>query len=62
MSDSLSPHIEPFTAEHGRYHLVLGTIQHLADGFGGAHGPAEGPLWWKEGGYLSSAISTTTSG
>ena len=27
-------------------------IQDLADGFGGAHGPAEGPLWWKEGGYL----------
>jgi sugar lactone lactonase YvrE len=27
-------------------------IQHLADGFGGAQGPAEGPLWWKEGGYL----------
>jgi gluconolactonase len=27
-------------------------IQHLADGFGGALGPAEGPLWWKEGGYL----------
>ena len=27
-------------------------IQHLADGFGGPQGPAEGPLWWKEGGYL----------
>ena len=27
-------------------------IHHLADGFGGAHGPAEGPLWWKEGHYL----------
>jgi gluconolactonase len=27
-------------------------IRDLADGFGGAHGPAEGPLWWKEGGYL----------
>ena len=27
-------------------------IQDLADGFGGPHGPAEGPLWWKEGGYL----------
>jgi gluconolactonase len=24
----------------------------LASGFGGDHGPAEGPLWWKEGGYL----------
>ncbi len=27
-------------------------IQELADGFGGERGPAEGPLWWKEGGYL----------
>src|SRR2546429_3440808 len=27
-------------------------IQHLAEGFGGALGPAEGPLWWKEGHYL----------
>ena len=38
---------------------VLGTIidlsepiQDLADGFGGPQGPAEGPLWWAEGGYL----------
>jgi hypothetical protein len=27
-------------------------IQELASGFGGSLGPAEGPLWWKEGGYL----------
>src|SRR2546423_4620311 len=27
-------------------------IQHLAEGFGGALGPAEGPLWWQEGRYL----------
>src|SRR5690349_15787343 len=27
-------------------------IQELASGFGGELGPAEGPLWWKEGGYL----------
>jgi gluconolactonase len=27
-------------------------IQELATGFGGVQGPAEGPLWWKEGGYL----------
>jgi gluconolactonase len=27
-------------------------ITELADGFGGALGPAEGPVWWKEGGYL----------
>jgi len=28
------------------------SIIDLADGFGGDQGPAEGPLWWKEGGYL----------
>ena len=27
-------------------------IKELASGFGGTLGPAEGPLWWKEGGYL----------
>ena len=28
------------------------TIHDLADGFGGEQGPAEGPLWWREGDYL----------
>ena len=28
------------------------TIQELASGYGGDLGPAEGTLWWKEGGYL----------
>src|SRR6266853_823449 len=27
-------------------------VHELAAGFGGNLGPAEGPLWWKEGGYL----------
>jgi gluconolactonase len=27
-------------------------IRELATGFGGDLGPAEGPLWWKDGGYL----------
>ena len=27
-------------------------ITELGDGYGGAMGPAEGPLWWREGGYL----------
>ena len=27
-------------------------IEELAVGFGNDNGPAEGPLWWKEGGYL----------
>src|SRR5713101_4100720 len=28
------------------------SIQELASGLGGELGPAEGPVWWKEGGYL----------
>jgi gluconolactonase len=27
-------------------------IEELAGGFGGPNGPAEGPVWWQEGGYL----------
>ena len=27
-------------------------IKELASGFGGNLGPCEGPVWWKEGGYL----------
>jgi gluconolactonase len=27
-------------------------IQELGSGYGGNLGPAEGPVWWKEGGYL----------
>jgi gluconolactonase len=27
-------------------------IEELASGFGGDSGPAEGPVWWHEGGYL----------
>jgi len=26
--------------------------EELGSGFGGPHGPTEGPVWWKEGGYL----------
>ena len=28
------------------------SIGKLGEGYGGDQGPAEGPLWWKEGGYL----------
>jgi hypothetical protein len=28
-------------------------IEQLASGFGGDIGPAEGPVWWKDGGYLT---------
>ena len=27
-------------------------VEELATGFGGVNGPAEGPVWWHEGGYL----------
>ena len=27
-------------------------IEKLGEGYGGGEGPAEGPLWWKEGSYL----------
>ena len=27
-------------------------VTELSSGYGGADGPAEGPLWWHEGGYL----------
>jgi gluconolactonase len=34
-------------------------VEELASGFGGDMGPAEGPVWWHEGGYLLfSDIST----
>jgi gluconolactonase len=52
MSDSLTPRIEQFAPELEKIVAVSEPIQHLADGFGGAQGPAEGPLWWKEGGHL----------
>jgi gluconolactonase len=47
-----SPHIEKLAPELDKIISTSEPIQHLADGFGGAQGPAEGPLWWKEGGYL----------
>ena len=53
MSDStLSPRIEQFAPELERIVSTSERIEYLADGYGGAQGPAEGPLWWKEGGYL----------
>src|ERR1043166_3663388 len=47
-----SPRIEKLAPELDKILSVSEPIQHLAEGFGGAQGPAEGPLWWKEGGYL----------
>src|SRR5260221_12833790 len=47
-----SPRIEQIAPELAKILSPSEPIQHLADGFGGAQGPAEGPLWWKEAGYL----------
>ena len=44
--------IEQFSNKLDAIISISEPIQHLADGFGGPTGPAEGPVWWKEGGYL----------
>jgi gluconolactonase len=44
--------IEQFAPELATMISTSEPIQMLADGFGGPQGPAEGPLWWKEGSYL----------
>jgi gluconolactonase len=47
-----SKRIEQFAPELEKIISTSEPIQELADGFGGPQGPAEGPVWWKEGGYL----------
>jgi len=47
-----SKRIESFAPEVEKIISPSESIQVLADGFGGAQGPAEGPVWWQEGGYL----------
>jgi len=47
-----SKRIEQFDAGLEKLISVSEPILDLADGFGGPQGPAEGPLWWKEAGYL----------
>ena len=44
--------IERLAPELDRIVSISETIHDLADGFGGTLGPAEGPVWWREGGYL----------
>src|SRR3954454_24734511 len=46
------PKIEKLAPELERIISPTEPIQSLAEGFGGTLGPAEGPLWWKEGKYL----------
>src|ERR1700733_3698114 len=47
-----STRIEQLAPELEKIIAVSEPIRHLADGFGGSHGPAEGPAWGQEGGYL----------
>src|SRR5690349_15211342 len=47
-----SKRIEQLDAALEKIISLTEPIHDLADGFGGSHGPAEGPLWWREGGYL----------
>jgi gluconolactonase len=51
-SGQASKRIEPFAPELEQIIAASEPIQELADGFGGPLGPAEGPVWWKEGLYL----------
>src|SRR5262244_1051311 len=48
----MQPRIERLAPELDKIIAVNEPIKELATGFGGPLGPAEGPLWWKEGGYL----------
>ena len=48
----MPPRIEQFAPELEKILSASQPIEHLAEGFGGPQGPAEGPLWWQEGGYL----------
>src|SRR5438093_6449769 len=46
------PRIEQLAPELDRIIATTELIKELATGFGRPLGPAEGPLWWKERGYL----------
>src|SRR5947199_4399555 len=48
----MPPRIEKLAPELDNIIAATEPIKELASGFGGPLGPAEGPLWWKEGGYL----------
>ena len=44
--------IESLTPELDKLIAPSEPIQEVAEGFGGPLGPAEGPVWWQDGGYL----------
>lgn len=45
-------HIDRLEPELDQVIAISEPIQQLASGLGGPQGPAEGPVWWHEGGYL----------
>ena len=47
-----TPRIEKLAPEFDKIISTSDPVQQLADGFAGPLGPAEGPVWWKEGRYL----------
>jgi len=51
-SSQTAKRIEQLAPELEKIISASEPIQDLADGFGGPLGPAEGPVWWKESGYL----------
>ena len=44
--------IEKASGEMDRIASGDQAVEELGNGYGGDQGPTEGPLWWKEGGYL----------
>jgi len=48
--------IEQFAPELDKIIGAGEPINQLADGVGGDNGPAEGLVWWKEGGYLLFSV------
>ncbi len=51
-SAQAAKHIDQYAPELEKIISVTETIEELASGLGGELGPAEGPVWVKEGGYL----------
>jgi gluconolactonase len=51
-SGQSSKRIEQFAPELEKVIAPSEPIQDLAEGFGGTQGPAEEPVWWREGRYL----------
>ncbi|MBI3515864.1 MAG: SMP-30/gluconolactonase/LRE family protein [Proteobacteria bacterium] len=47
-----APRIEQHDPNLEKIVALDAPIKVLGEGYGGPLGPAEGPLWWKEGGYL----------